>query len=367
MHLARSAYRWITGAAERAQRSRFVIPVGDGSSPQPTVYFITPDHSEPAGGIRVIYRHVDLLNEAGMRAFVLHRRRGFRCRWFENDTKVTDLKSARVRRNDLLVFSELDVDLLASLPVGTRYAIFNQNSHLTWRRRVADVGFCYTVRPGLAGVITVSRHNERMLRDAFPGSPVRRVRLGIDPGLFRPKDGGGLRRIAYMPRRGQADARQLFGMLDGHPLLDGWDVVPLDGLSHRQVAACLQSTCIFLAFTYQEGFGLPAAEAMACGAYVVGNHGHGGAEFFRPEFSASIESGDMAAFRAALLRTLEAERASPGWCRVRGLAASAFIHGIYSPGNERADVAGLYASLLADAWEGAVRMAPFEAAFAAGQ
>ena len=54
----------------------------------PTVYFCAPDWNVPAGGIRVFYRHVDILNEAGIPAAVLHRRAGFRCTWFENHTRV---------------------------------------------------------------------------------------------------------------------------------------------------------------------------------------------------------------------------------------------------------------------------------------
>jgi hypothetical protein len=40
----------------------------------PSVYFGAPDWNVPAGGIRVVYRHVDILNEAGTPAAVLHRR-----------------------------------------------------------------------------------------------------------------------------------------------------------------------------------------------------------------------------------------------------------------------------------------------------
>ena len=45
---------------------------------------------------------------------------------------------------------------------------------------------------------------------------------------------------------------------------------------------------------------MPAAEAMACGSYVIGNHGQGGREFFLPEFSTAIEAGDTLAFARAV-------------------------------------------------------------------
>lgn len=50
---------------------------------------------------------------------------------------------------------------------------------------------------------------------------------------------------------------------------------------------------IFLSLSSAEGFGLPPAEAMACGCVTIGYHGRCGLEFFRPEFSYPIELGDI--------------------------------------------------------------------------
>jgi hypothetical protein len=44
------------------------------------IYYGCPDKDYPVGGIRVIYRHVDLLNRNGFDAFVLHHYYPFRCR-----------------------------------------------------------------------------------------------------------------------------------------------------------------------------------------------------------------------------------------------------------------------------------------------
>src|SRR5437870_2893463 len=52
------------------------------------LYYRCPDSPKPFGGIRVIYRHVDILNKHGIEAFVLHDRAPFRCTWFENETAI---------------------------------------------------------------------------------------------------------------------------------------------------------------------------------------------------------------------------------------------------------------------------------------
>lgn len=344
--MARSLYRNMATFGDRYRRERLRIPVGQGRSDRPTIYFLTPDHPEPSGGIRVIYRHVDILNAAGIEAYVLHWRPGFRCGWFDNATRVTDCVHARIRQGDLLVVAEVDVDLLSHLPGPLAYVIFNQNSHLTWRHAPERIARCYRPGSGLVCVVTVSRHNQRMLEMAFGEGLVERIHLSIDGALFHPGERTRSRSIGYMPRRGHEDARQVIEILHARGSLRDWELLPLDGLSHAEVAACLRTTRIFLAFTRQEGFGLPAAEAMACGNYVVGNHGFGGREFFRPEFSAAVENGDVIGFVEAVEAAIAGERADHHWCRERGLAASCFIRDQYPVERERDEVVGLYAGIL---------------------
>lgn len=149
-----------------------------------------------------------------------------------------------------------------------------------------------------------------------------------------------------MPRRGRDDARQVLQLLRGRGVLEGWEVVPFDGLSHAEVAEQLRTTRIFLAFTHQEGFGLPAAEAMACGNYVIGNHGFAGREFFRHSYSKAIEAGDIMGFVRAVEEALSREKLDPGWCAARGRLASKFIQAHYSLAREREDVTTIYREFL---------------------
>ena len=58
-----------------------------------------------------------------------------------------------------------------------------------------------------------------------------------------------------------------------------WHAEPLIDLSHNDVARYLNSARLFLSFGHPEGFGLPIAEAMASGCWVVGYSGGGGRAF----------------------------------------------------------------------------------------
>jgi glycosyltransferase involved in cell wall biosynthesis len=337
---------WRALGVEEHRRRHFSLHAGPREAGRPVIYFLTPDYDVPAGGVRVIYRHVDILNEAGLAAFVLHSRRGFRCSWFENQTRVTDIGSVRIGPQDLLVVPELDIDLLSRVGPTCRYVIFNQNSHLTWSRADADVAAQYERNPSLAAVVVVSEHSGEMLRQAFPAAPIRRVRLGVDPRLFHPSQEVRANRITYMPRRGLSDAKQVLSTLGGCGLLKNWEVVPLSGLDHAGVASQFRQSKIFLAFTYQEGFGLPAAEAMACGNYVIGHHGFGGREFFSPDYCTPVEAGDTMSFVQAVERAILSEDSTPGWCRSRGFAAAEAVLRQYSLEHERQDVIATYVGLV---------------------
>jgi Glycosyl transferases group 1 len=312
----------------------------------PTVYFCTPDYNVPSGGIRVAYRHVDLLNAAGIPAAILHRREDFRCTWFENRTRVLSSARASIGPDDLVVVSELGVSLRERLPPGFRFVVFNQNPHLTWRRVPEAVVHGYANSPDLAAILTVSSYSAEMLRLVAPSANVLRLHNSIDPRLFFDDPAPRRRTIAYMPRRGRDEARQVLGILRGAGALAGWEVMPIDGVSEREVGERLRSALIFLSFAYHEGFGLPAAEAMACGAYVVGFHGFGGREFFQPQFSSPVEAGDVVGFARTVEQVVQREALQPGWCEARGAAAASFIAAEYSPGRERQDVVGTYASLM---------------------
>lgn len=312
----------------------------------PTIYFCAPDYDHPSGGIRVLYRHVDLLNEAGIRAAVLHRRAGFRCTWFANDTRVVCSLDAAIGPGDLVVVGELALGLLRRLGPGFRFVIFNQNPYLTWRRASRSEVRERAASPDLAAIVTVSDHGRELLRYCAPEVDVIRVHNSIDPRRFYVGQPPLRPTISYMPRRNGEDAKRVLAMLDGRGLLQGWDVVALDRLTEREVADRLRATTVFLNLAYHEGFGLPAAEAMACGAYAVGFHGFAGREYLRPRFSAPVEPGDILGLARALEGVIGREAATPGWCRARGEEAARFIATSYAPEREREEVVACYRRLV---------------------
>lgn len=335
-------------AARNNWQDRVRVPTAPGRSAKPTVYFLAPDYDGPSGGIKVIYRHVDILNAAGIDAAVLHQKRGFRCTWFNNSTIATDIEKVRLRSGDVVVVPEIITGVLSRLEYPINYVIFNQGVHLTWKGTTHAIAQHYSRADRLLGIVTVSDHSQEMLRYAFADSEISRVHVAIDSSVFHPVDGPRANRIAYMPRKTSEDAHQVFELLRGRGALNGWEIVPLDRMSEAEVAEQLRTTKIFLAFAYQEGFGLPPAEAMACGNHVIGYHGFGGRELYHPDFGVAVETGDVVGFARAVEHAVTMEKARPGWCQERGMRAAAFIAAEYSLQREKAEVTQLYTKFLSD-------------------
>ncbi|WP_410814241.1 glycosyltransferase [Micromonospora sp. 067-2] len=338
---ARRAYRIYQ---QYRQHSPPRIRIREKSSAVPTIYYLSRDYNKPSGGIRTLYRHVDVLNEAGVSAAVLHERRGFRCSWFANRTRVTDVESSPLGPDDLLVVPETDARLLPRLPANVRHVVFNQSGHLTWTVDAELVTRHYLDSPGLLGVMVVSEHSQDLLEYAFR-RPIHRIRLSVDATQFNPPDRPNGRVISYMPRRGQLDAENVLHVLRARDALAGWTIDAVQDVSEEEVARRLRASTIFLSSSYQEGFGLPAVEAMASGNYVIGFHGFGGREFFDPAFSQPVPTGDLLGMSRALQECLTRETEQPGWCWSRGVEAARHVLAEYSAERESASILAFFTEI----------------------
>lgn len=327
---------------ERARRARRppVLRSGAQSGP-PTVYYLTPDYPVPSGGIRAEYRHVDILNSEGVSAAVLHHTDGFACPWFEHSTRIAGAPSVTLGPQDVLVVPEIYGPFLGELPRGPRLVAFNQNAYLTFDRVRAGQDVSYDL---FTAAITVSRDSADYLRFAFPDLRVSVVSNAIDPAVFHPAAQAQGRRIAVMPRKRPDDAQQVLRLLG--PRLASWEVVTIAGGAEHEVAASMRSAAIFLAFGHQEGFGLPPAEAMASGCYVIGFPAFGGREIFDAAFSVPIEDGDVLSFARAVADAMADFERDPGAIHEAGRRAAEHVRRVFSPERQRAELLGVLGELL---------------------
>ncbi len=312
----------------------------------PRTYFICPDTDVPSGGVRVIYRHVAHLTAAGIDAAVVHGHAGFQVTWFQDDVPVVYADQITPTPADLLVIPEIYGPNLAGIGPGVPKAIFNQNAYNTFKGYpiVPDGAPTPYQHPEVRAAVVVSEDNRAYLRHAFPGLDVRRTVNCVDPALFHP--GPKRRQLAFMPRKHPDEAQQVLHMLAARGALDGVDVVALEGMNERQVAAALRETLMFLSFGYPEGCPCPPKEAMACGCAVVGYHGMGGRDYIAAPHAHAVDQGDIVAYARLVEQLLAGDQAE---LERMGLAAAAFVHETYSEQAERDSAVAVWGALLTGA------------------
>ncbi|WP_446811759.1 glycosyltransferase [Methylomonas sp. 2BW1-5-20] len=342
-----------------------------------TIYYLCPEHSTPVGGVRVIYQHVDVLNRNGIPAYVVHKTKGFRVNWFENQTPIVywrdtflDRLIAKYKRrsapnrvvelpikggqrsiisaSDILVIPEMyGPDLAAAYGRGIKKVILNQNCYLTFNgysfnkdRLISP----YHHKDALATLVN-SEDGALYLKHTFPNLPLYRFRLSIDPKRFK-FQATKKKQLCFSRIKNQADAMQVINILKFRGALHDFDIVPFINLPQSEVAQIYQDSLLFLSFGYPEGFGLPAAEAMASGCVVIGFHGGGGKEFFNPEFSYPIEQGDILSFAKTVEEIIHSYNQNPEPILEKGRRAASYIHDTYSPELEEQEILAAWRSIL---------------------
>ncbi|HEV3188779.1 MAG TPA: glycosyltransferase [Acidimicrobiales bacterium] len=306
-----------------------------------------PDYDVAAGGIRVIYRFVDILNSEGIEAAVVHRSEKFRPTWFESQTAIIGARDVRFQQGDILIVPEWYRQLTPWLAPGVPNLILNQNAYETFtdvpfeRGKTASFNSSDTI-----GIVVISEDSLRYLGLCFPEERVDAIRLSIDAELFHVAPEGKTKTIAYMPRKRLKELNQILHLLERRGSLDGWELLPIIDVSEVEVARRLGRAAVFLALNEREGIALPPLEAMASGCVVVGFHGGSGEEYMKPDVAVPIADGEVASFVVAVESVLERWVGGDTAQVEMTKRALAMVKDRYSPERERADVVKVFGEAL---------------------
>jgi len=303
------------------------------------VYVICSDHSLPSGGIMKLYELVDILNANGFRSFLVHKRKNFRNIWFENSTQIIDYQSVKLKFDDIIVLPEGYAALIPNICPGVRKIIYNQNSFNTLRPFYDDpfaARLAY-IHPDVIQVLTVSTYDLKVLRSIFPSANISMIPTSINEKLFHfcPNKS---KTIAVMPRKMPDDFIYLMSFLSLGDQLNGYKFKVINDITLYETAQILKESAIFLSFSQKESFGLPPAEAMACGCIVIGYHGQGGKEFFKTTLTYPIEQSDILTYAKCITHVIQEFDSNPEKMRHMGQAASAFILENYPVENQKKSI-----------------------------
>jgi hypothetical protein len=332
------------------------------------VYYYQPCPDFPAGGPRISYRHVDVLNQNGIPAAILHPKSGYRYPFASTNTKIEYVKDLDEKNIRVLVLPEFhgyslnegiltnEADYLGSKLLSrfnktkslaeTKFhlpkcpkIILNQNSYYTFQNYPLNESIKQTIytHPDTLGIFCVSEDNQNYLKLAFPDRPIHRIVYSHDFEIFKFSESKKLQ-CAYMPRKNIRDIEQVLSIIKLRGNLNDFKFIPVDQLPTSRVSEILKESQFFLSFGDPEGCPMPPVEAMLSGCTVIGYHGRGGTEYWKPEFSFPIERGDIITFVKAIEECAVILRKSPEELKRRARAADSFIREKYSAVKEKESI-----------------------------
>ena len=324
------------------------------SSVRPSVRVLClPDIDRAIGGVKQLYRHVEHLCALGWDASMVTEQEDFRPSWFQTTAPSISLQQSwesgeLVANRTILVLPEtylrVDLNSFRGLDLSSlSRVIFNQNAYYSY----GDFGVDTSQRlhdfydaPSVLQVMSISEDTHAFLSRnlGIPDNRLSRIINSIEP-IFR-SDQSKSKRLHWMPRKNPEHVQAVLEGLQrsGISYSQGWEGQPLQQLSHSEVADRLNGAQLFLAFGHPEGFGLPIAEAMAAGCWVVGYSGGGGQELFRFGGSEHVAFGDWPGFVSAIDRAFQHFALTPRETALRLRRQSLAVRALYSVDEERASI-----------------------------
>lgn len=291
------------------------------------VFVNTLDSNIPSGGAKQAYRHIDVLNQLGIDACFAHPTPDFRYTWFDNKTVTMHTDDVELTGDDFIIYGEL-VHEVPRVKGWDRcgQVILCQNDYNALGGFKLDLRNIRQHYREAAGVLCPSENSKNNLQFMFPSARVMRFRYSFDrePWVFCEQKE---KYLAVMPRKRADTIQALIAVTEVKWVPPGWKLIRIDKGTESQVADMLRRSAAFLSLSEKEGFGMPPAEAMACGCVVIGYTGYAGSEYMLPGISFPVADGDFIDLTRMTLKVFAMPEEE---LREIGHKASTFIRATYS-------------------------------------
>ena len=271
------------------------------------IYICPANKNKPTGGIKIIYRHVEILSKLlpkKVDSKIFHFEDfNFKCDWFPHNVDFKKNSTFDSTKEFVIIPEWMAVYHAKILQkTNVKYGIFVQNGfylHTKPKNNFSDEEINETYEKAEI-IISYSDEITECIKLTFPKSAdkILKINISIDDKKFQCTEETFKSKknlITYMPRKKKDHAKKLLFILQQH-LSKNWEIKGLDNLSEFEVIKFFKKSKIFLSFSELEGFGLPPVEAALCGNSVIGYTGEAGKEYWVPPIFDEVFSGDLRTF-----------------------------------------------------------------------
>lgn len=242
------------------------------------IIYVSPyRRSQISGGIKVMYRHVEMLNEHGFSAKIFSP--AGHPNWFASTAPLIQGNAIPNNGDHVLVFTE-DLNGQVAEIIQRKFhaskVLLCQNQYRSFSEALSGSSYSEL---GFEHFITVGQIARGFLERVHSPARFDVVPVWVDDALFTPR--AKELRISVIPRKLRTEfrvIREIFSRKYADlARLVSWDVI--DKVSEEATAEIMGKSAVFLSLSDMECCPLTPLEAMSSGCLVVGFHGYGGMEY----------------------------------------------------------------------------------------
>ena len=242
------------------------------------IFYLCPDFNRPSGGVRRLYRHVEVLRQEGFEAYIMHSRSGFKPSWFLHDVPIVySCDSSQLNRADVVVIPEgapSAMKQISALPV-KKVVIALSSSYIF---PDIDTGKNWGDY-GIKWVMTNSKITKDFIQWSMNIENIYLIGSSFDRDLCYYDPAAKRQKVAYLKRKDTFSPVIEKILKSRNHCFCELEFRAIENLSLEDYTAALRETQIFLTTSAAESFPLCFIEAMACGCVCIGFDGIGCKEF----------------------------------------------------------------------------------------
>ena len=245
------------------------------------IFYLCPDSATPSGGVKQLYRHVELLREEGFNAYIMHSVSGFKLDWFDSQVPIVySADSPYLASTDVMVIPEGLTDFAQ---------VMKRLKPLSFKKVVAALNPLYIFdgmpvgedwkEYGIEWVMAGAKTIEELIRWSMGISNVYTVGISVDYDMFYYRPELKKLQVAYMGRKDLHSDVVERVVKCANPALNNLEFIKIENLNVNDYAQILRQSEVFLATSIHEGIHVSVLEAMASGCICIGYHGIGAKDF----------------------------------------------------------------------------------------